>query len=184
MPNERTWSEPIFSADPQITVPNIYSSIKDVLNNLPKKAEKLPEVEVKKIINIDQSPMFRNQQFGRSSADIHGWLDTNSIANLSGRNNNLKKLNDKKHSSSNNYNQNNTIQYKQIVDDWSHSIYMVNLNPNSNEFISQMNSCKEIWDKQSLFDPDKINWDFGPCYNFSKVIIDGTHPNIDLVLSV
>jgi len=54
MPNERVWSEPLFSPDPLITVPNIANLIKDVLNHLPKKAEKLPEVEVKKIINIDE----------------------------------------------------------------------------------------------------------------------------------
>jgi len=54
MPNERIWSEPIFSADPIITITNINTSILDVLNHLPKKAEKLPEIEVKKIINIDQ----------------------------------------------------------------------------------------------------------------------------------
>jgi len=54
MPNERTWSEPIFSPDPLITTQNISSSILDVLHNIPKKEEKLTEVEVKKIINIDQ----------------------------------------------------------------------------------------------------------------------------------
>ena len=54
MPNERVWSEPLFSPDPLITVPNMANLIKDVLNHLPKKAEKLPEVEVKKIINIDE----------------------------------------------------------------------------------------------------------------------------------
>jgi len=54
MPTERIWSEPLFSPDSLITVSNIALSIKDVLNHLPKKAEKLPEVEVKKIINIDE----------------------------------------------------------------------------------------------------------------------------------
>jgi segregation and condensation protein A len=54
MPNDRVWSEPLFSPDPLITVSNISNSIKDVLGNLPKKIEKLPEVEVKKIINIDE----------------------------------------------------------------------------------------------------------------------------------
>jgi segregation and condensation protein A len=54
MPNERIWSEPIFSPDPLITIGNISSSMTDVLNHIPKKTEKLPEVEVKKIINIDE----------------------------------------------------------------------------------------------------------------------------------
>ncbi len=53
-PCERIWSEPIFSSDPVITISNISQSIVDVLNNLPKEKEVLPEVEVKKVINIDQ----------------------------------------------------------------------------------------------------------------------------------
>lgn len=54
MPNERIWSEPIFSPDPLITSKNIGLSIIEVLAHLPKKIEKIPEVEVKKIINIDE----------------------------------------------------------------------------------------------------------------------------------
>jgi len=54
MPNERIWSEPLFSPDPLITINNITQSITDVLNHIPKKVEKLPELEVKKIINIDE----------------------------------------------------------------------------------------------------------------------------------
>jgi segregation and condensation protein A len=51
---ERDWSDPIFSPDKQISVDNIFNSVKDVINNLPKKTEKLPEIEVKKIINIEE----------------------------------------------------------------------------------------------------------------------------------
>lgn len=54
MPNERIWSEPLFSSDPLITVNNMFTSINDVLSHIPKKTEKLPELEVKKIINIDE----------------------------------------------------------------------------------------------------------------------------------
>jgi len=54
MPNERIWSEPIFSPDPLITTSNIIQSITDVLNHIPKKVERLPEIEVKKIINLDE----------------------------------------------------------------------------------------------------------------------------------
>ena len=53
-PNERIWSEPLFSPDPQITIMSVKSSIVDVLAHIPKKAEKLPEIEVKKVINIDE----------------------------------------------------------------------------------------------------------------------------------
>ena len=54
MPNERIWSEPMFSPDPLITISNISESIINVLNHIPKKVERLPEIEVKKIINIDE----------------------------------------------------------------------------------------------------------------------------------
>src|ERR1035437_3017007 len=54
MPNERIWSEPLFSPDPQITINSINLSILEVLTHVPKKVEKLPEVEVKKIKNIDE----------------------------------------------------------------------------------------------------------------------------------
>ncbi|MFA5773262.1 MAG: segregation/condensation protein A [Candidatus Paceibacterota bacterium] len=54
MPNERIWSEPLFSPDPLITTSNIIQSITDVLNHIPKKVERLPEIEVKKIINLDE----------------------------------------------------------------------------------------------------------------------------------
>lgn len=54
MPNERIWSEPLFSPDPLITVGRMVESISDVLSHVPKKAEKLPEIEVKKIVNIDE----------------------------------------------------------------------------------------------------------------------------------
>jgi len=53
-PCERTWSDPIFSPDVLITVSNISKSIQDVLAQVPKKEIKIPEIEIKKIINIDE----------------------------------------------------------------------------------------------------------------------------------
>ena len=53
-PVDRIWSEPLFSPDPLITVSNVVKSIEDVLKQVPKKEVKLPEIEIKKIINIDQ----------------------------------------------------------------------------------------------------------------------------------
>ncbi len=53
-PNDRTWSEPVFVPDQQITSSNMFASIESVLTALPKKAEPLPEIEVKKVINIDE----------------------------------------------------------------------------------------------------------------------------------
>lgn len=54
MPNERIWSDPIFSPDPLISIDNVKSSIFDVISRVPKKIEKLPEIEVKKVINIEE----------------------------------------------------------------------------------------------------------------------------------
>ncbi len=53
-PCDRIWSEPIFSPDPLITIRVISKSIEDVLASVPKKENKLPEIEIKKIINIDE----------------------------------------------------------------------------------------------------------------------------------
>ena len=116
-------------------------------------------------------------------------FESNSIAKMSSRYDNLRKLNDSNYrknnsqsSQSNSKSTSNT--YKNIADDWSHSIYLLNVNPQLNSQIKQMNSCKEIWDQQTLFDPDKINFDFGYCKGFSKLKIEGTHSNIDLVIPV
>ncbi|HEY5587518.1 MAG TPA: ScpA family protein [Candidatus Paceibacterota bacterium] len=54
MPNERIWSEPLFSPDPLITQDSMFVSINEVFLHLPKKVDKLPEIEIKKIINIEE----------------------------------------------------------------------------------------------------------------------------------
>jgi segregation and condensation protein A len=53
-PCERTWDDPLFSPDRAITIVSMSSSILDVLAHIPKPVEKLPEIEVKKILNIDE----------------------------------------------------------------------------------------------------------------------------------
>ncbi len=53
-PVDRTWSEPIFSPNPLITIENIANGINDVLAQIPKKEVNLPQIEIKKIINIDE----------------------------------------------------------------------------------------------------------------------------------
>jgi hypothetical protein len=107
---------------------------------------------------------------------------TNSIANMSSKYENLRKLNNTNYKKSTQSNQ--SISYKDIADDWSHSIYLMNLNSQFNKQISQLNSCKEIWDHKTLFDPKKIKFDFGRCNNFEKIKIEGTYPNIDLVIPI
>jgi segregation and condensation protein A len=53
-PVDRIWSEPLFSPDAIITIPNIARCIESVLAQVPTKAVKLPEIEIKKTINIDE----------------------------------------------------------------------------------------------------------------------------------
>lgn len=54
MPTERVWSEPLFSPDSQISISSMFSCIDEVIAHVPKPKEKLPEIEVRKIINIDE----------------------------------------------------------------------------------------------------------------------------------
>jgi segregation and condensation protein A len=56
-PVERVWSDPLFSADENITVSNMSIAIGDVLISIPKEEAKLPEIEVKRVINIDEMIM-------------------------------------------------------------------------------------------------------------------------------
>ena len=53
-PPERVWSEPLFSPDERITIPEMFSCIQGVLAHVPVEKEKPPEVEIKKVINIDE----------------------------------------------------------------------------------------------------------------------------------
>ena len=53
-PLERTWTDPVFSPDPSITVSSMASCISQVLANVPKEKEVLPEVEIKKMISLEE----------------------------------------------------------------------------------------------------------------------------------
>ena len=70
------------------------------------------------------------------------------------------------------------------ADDWSHSIYLYNINANNNQIIKNMDSNNKIWNRQSVFSRKKINFDFGKCNNFEKIKINGNHPNIDLIIPI
>ncbi len=146
--------------------------------------------------NQFNTPQGKFDYYGRQNSQSQNQssssFDSNSIAKMSSRYDNLRKLNDSNYRKNNSQsqsqsqsqpNQHNTS-YKNIADDWSHSIYLLNINPKLNLHINQMNSCREIWDQQTLFDPDKINFDFGYCKGFSKLKIEGTHSNIDLVIPI
>ena len=51
---ERNFSDPVWSPDQNITTSIMFSSIQSVFENLPKKNVPLPEVEIKKVISIEE----------------------------------------------------------------------------------------------------------------------------------
>ncbi len=51
---ERNWSMPVWSPDPSITKDSMLVGINAVLSNLPEKKIQLQEVEVKKVISIEE----------------------------------------------------------------------------------------------------------------------------------
>jgi len=53
-PLDRVWSDPLFSPDPLITSASMLSCVNEVLAHIPKKEAKLTDIEVKKIISIDE----------------------------------------------------------------------------------------------------------------------------------
>ena len=158
--------------------------------------------------NIDQSPMFRVEKFGKTAPEVNGWLNNDVQNNNSKSSNNLKanfqylQTNNlaKMSSQLSGYtniqsslqpqqpqqsgSSNSLSKYSKIADDWDHTIYLMNINPKSNNNLIQMNSCKEFWDENSLFDTKKIQFDFGPCENFEKIVINSTHPNMDIIINV
>ena len=79
---------------------------------------------------------------------------------------------------------NQNFSNNEYADDWSHSIYLYNINANNNQTIQNMNSNKKIWNKKTVFNRKKINFDFGKCNNFEKIKINDNHPNIDLIIQI
>lgn len=53
-PLDRNFEEPLFSPDKNITVEQMALSMNEVLAHIPKETPKLTEIEVKKVISIDQ----------------------------------------------------------------------------------------------------------------------------------
>lgn len=51
---ERNFSDPVWSPDKNVTPNIMLSSINSVFDNLPKKSVPLPEIEVKKVISIEE----------------------------------------------------------------------------------------------------------------------------------
>ncbi len=116
--------------------------------------------------NIDKSPMFSQGISTNTTPDTYGWLG--GTGKKSGKIS--KDMNENPKSKSND-----------IADDWNHEIYFYNINPYTNRFLKKMDSSEYSWDNKSIPDIRKINFPFGKCMSFEKVVINGTHPNIDLV---
>lgn len=53
-PEDRIWSLPVFSPDPLINKNNIAKIIDEVINQLPKPKEPMPELEIKKVVKIEE----------------------------------------------------------------------------------------------------------------------------------
>ena len=51
---ERNWSSPVWSPDEKVTITVMASAIADVINHIPKKVAPLPEIEIQKVINIEE----------------------------------------------------------------------------------------------------------------------------------
>ena len=54
MPVERIWNDPIFSPDKTITKETMLLSALSAIENAPKKEENLPDVNIKKVVNIEE----------------------------------------------------------------------------------------------------------------------------------
>jgi len=51
---ERNWNDPIFSPDKNVNVNTFYNLVSEIIERSPKKTEKLPEIEIKKVIKIEE----------------------------------------------------------------------------------------------------------------------------------
>ena len=69
------------------------------------------------------------------------------------------------------------------ADDWGHDIYLYNVDIESNNNASNMNTSRYIWNDQNNIKFGKLDFDLDRnCRKFQKVQINGSNPNIDLIL--
>lgn len=69
------------------------------------------------------------------------------------------------------------------ADDWDHDIYLYNVDVTSNKQVMRMNKCHEIWSKKVKLNFDKIKFPLPTCKMFTKIQINGAHPNMDISLA-
>lgn len=81
------------------------------------------------------------------------------------------------------FSNNNVLNKYEFADDWNHEIYLINVK-NANTIPKSMNSCHEMWNRKLFLNKNLIDFDFGEVTNFNKVVIEGSHKNIDLLLTI
>jgi hypothetical protein len=107
----------------------------------------------------DESQTYFNQGMNTMGlfADVQGWINPNQ--------NKRKSYDDS------------------YADDWGHDIYLYNVDINSNQEAKKMNTSKYLWDGENKIKFSKLDFDLDRnCRNFQKVQINGSNPNIDLIL--
>lgn len=69
------------------------------------------------------------------------------------------------------------------ADDWGHDIYLYNIDINSNQEVKKMNKSRYLWEGSNKIQFSKLGFALDKkLYNFKKVQINGSNPNIDLIL--
>jgi len=85
-------------------------------------------------------------------------------------------------------NQYNLSVNESMADDWSHNIYLFNCGQSGSKsqlLQSMLNSQDKYgWDNNLYWNRRLINFDLMECDGFEKYHIEGTHPNLDLMLPV
>ncbi len=83
---------------------------------------------------------------------------------------------------------NSSNSHSNLADDWSHNIYLFNCgNSGSRSQLlqSMLNpEYKYSWDQNMYWNRRLINFDLMACDGFEKYHIEGSHPNLDLMLPV
>jgi len=79
------------------------------------------------------------------------------------------------------FNSGNVLNRYEYADDWSHDIYLMNVN-NTSSIPKSMNSSNFIWTRKMFINKNLIDFDFGNVSKFDKIVIEGSHKNIDLTI--
>jgi hypothetical protein len=73
----------------------------------------------------------------------------------------------------------------ELADDWEHDIYLYNVDINSNLEVKKMNTCHEKWNNKVNKNLNKLDFALDTnCKIFNKLQINGSNPNVDLVLAI